>query len=172
MRRRTLLPAVPALAFLLALPLMAQQAAFVVRHAEKASESNDPPVPLSQTGAARARRLAVLLRNAGIAEIYSTDFVRTRATAAPLAEALKLPIRIYAAKDALGKPTAGPLLDQLTRRGRNEVVLIVGHSDNVPVILKGLGCEQEIAIAGNEYDNLFVVVPRGSGPPLLLRLQY
>ena len=72
---------------LLAQPAAAQRAVFVVRHAEKQSESNEPGVPLSEAGRARANKLAALLKSAGVTAIYSTDFVRTLETAEPLARA-------------------------------------------------------------------------------------
>jgi len=50
---------------LLAQPTLAQRAVFVVRHAEKQSESNEPGVPLSEAGRARANRLAAHLKNNG-----------------------------------------------------------------------------------------------------------
>jgi broad specificity phosphatase PhoE len=172
MRRRTALAIGAFLLLLLPAFANAQRAAFIVRHAEKAIDSNEPSVPLSPAGAERARRLASMLKDAGIAAIYSTDFVRTRATVEPLAEILKLPIQIYAPKDAQGKPTAAPLLDQITRRNKNDVVLVVGHSDTVPVLIESLKIAQRVEIAAGEYDNLFLVLPGAAGGPLLLRLRY
>jgi hypothetical protein len=40
----------------------------------------------------------------------------------------------------------------------NDVVLVIGHSNTVPAILKAL-TGVDVSIADNEYDNLFVVVP-------------
>ncbi|MGE5279033.1 MAG: histidine phosphatase family protein [Acidobacteriota bacterium] len=149
----------------------AQKAVFVVRHAEKASDANDPGVPLSESGTARARRLAAMLKDAGVTAIYSTDYVRTRATAAPLAESLRLPIRIYAAKDSEGRPSATALIETL-RKEPQAVALVVGHGDTVPALLSALGVSQKIELADREFDNLFLVVPRTSGGPILLRLRY
>ena len=42
--------------------------------------------------------------------------------------------------------------------GFYDVVLVVGHSNTLPAILKALA-GVDVAIADNEYDNLFVVVP-------------
>src|SRR5437667_6049036 len=86
--------------FLLAQSAAAQRAVFVVRHAEKRSESNEPGVPLSEAGRARAGRLAALLKNAGVTAIYSPDFVRTLETAEPLARALKIAVRKYSTTGA------------------------------------------------------------------------
>src|SRR4051812_14663267 len=59
---------------------------FLVRHAEKASDGGNDP-GLSAAGQQRAQALARMLKDAGIAAIFTTEFKRTQATAAPLAEA-------------------------------------------------------------------------------------
>jgi len=49
---------------------------------------------------------------------------------------------------------------------------VVGHSNSVPALLKGLGYSAEIKIPETEFDNLFVLIPANDGPPKLLRLRY
>jgi broad specificity phosphatase PhoE len=170
---RRALPAILAALFLLeALPASVQRAVFVVRHAEKASDANDPGVPLSKTGQTRAIRLGALLGKAGVTAIYSTDTVRARATAEPLARALRLPVRKYAAKGADGKPNPAPLAGSLKAEHADDVVLVVGHADTIPPLLKALGCAEEIEIPAGRYDDLFLVVPSGRATPTLLRLTY
>lgn len=167
--------AVAACALLLvcAVSAMAQQIIFVVRHAERAdggparaaamaTQANDPP--LSAAGGARAARLAAMLRSAGIAHVFTTEYKRTRETAAPLAAQSKLTAVMAAAKDP------APLLE-LVRRVKGNV-LIVGHSNTVPDILKRLGVKETITIADDEYDNLFVVVRPATGEPTLIRLRF
>ena len=149
----------------------AQKAVFVVRHAEKATEASDPSVPLSAGGKVRAQKLAAMLKDAGITAIYSTDYVRTRATAEPLANALHEPIHIYSAKDAAGRPSPSSLLETL-RKEPQAVVLVVGHSDTVPGLLSALGVQEKVEIATQEYDNLFIVVPKGSDQAILVRLRF
>ena len=150
----------------------AQRAVFVVRHAEKQSESNESGVPLSEAGRARAGRLAALLKNAGVAAIYSTDTVRTLETAEPLARALKITVQKYSPLDADGKTNLRPLAERLKAAHVRDAVLVVGHSNTVPALLKALGCAEDITIAADQYDDLFAVVPRGDAPPVLLRLAY
>ncbi len=157
---------------LLAQPAAAQRAVFVVRHAEKQSESNEPGVPLSEAGRARANRLAAHLKNAGVTAIYSTDFVRTLETAEPLAKALKIAVQKYSATGTDGNPDLKPLAARLKAENPRDTVLVVGHSNTVPPLLKALGCAEDITIAASQYGDLFAVVPRGSGPPVLLRLTY
>src|SRR5215212_4122138 len=75
----------------------AQQAVIVVRHAEKADQS--PDTALSAKGRARAKALADLLRGAGVTHIITSEFVRTRDTAAPLAALLGLSVERVPARD-------------------------------------------------------------------------
>jgi len=166
------LAAAAGLVLFLARPAVAQRAVFVVRHAEKQSESNEPGVPLSEAGRARAGRLAARLKNAGVTAIYSTDFVRTLETAEPLARALKIPVRKYFATGADGNPDLKPLAARLKAEHARDIVLVIGHSNTVPPLLKALGCAEDITMAAGQYDDLFAVVPRGDGPPVLLRLSY
>ena len=53
---------------------------------------------------------------------------------------------------------------------RSGSVLIVGHSNTVPEILKGLGIQDAIVIGDSEFDNLFVVTCGASAS--LVRLRY
>src|SRR5262245_43762571 len=73
----------------------AQQAVFLVRHADLVGQAMAPPkeLPLSEAGQARAEKLASLLKDAGITAIYTTEFLRTKKTAEPLAQALKVEIK-------------------------------------------------------------------------------
>jgi phosphohistidine phosphatase SixA len=163
-----------ALLVTLAASASAQQTIFVVRHAERADAAPSPGTaamtsapadpPLSAAGRERAARLAVMLRSAGIRRIFSTEFLRTRQTAAPAAEALRLEVVQVPSKDLEG------LLAQVRLAKGN--ALIVGHSNTVPGLLKRLGIKDDIAIADDEYDNLFVVVRPESGEPTLVRLRY
>jgi len=49
-------------------------------------------------------------------------------------------------------------------------VLVVGHSNTLPGVIKALGITEPVSIAEEDYDNLFVVI-RGEKPSLL-RLHY
>src|SRR5712692_4067840 len=151
---------------------LAQRAVFVVRHAEKASDANEPPVPLSAAGSERARRLAAFLRDAGVSVIYSTDTVRTRETAEPLAKLLRLETRLYSATGSDGKVDPAPLARRLASENSSDVVLVVGHSNTIAPLLSALGAKETVEIGGSDYDNLFLLIPRSSGPSLLLRMHF
>ena len=151
----------------------ADQVIFLVRHAERApTPANQPNLamtggedpPLSEIGQQRAAKLAALLASAEIKHIYTTEYKRTRQTAAPLAERLKIEPVMSAARDP------DPLVQRLLKATGN--VLVVGHSNTVPDLLTRLGVKHSIAIPDSEYDNLFVVVRHATGEPTLIRLRY
>ena len=146
------------------------QIIFVVRHAERAdtgtarggSMSEDPP--LSAAGRTRAQRLASMLRAAGVTQIFTTTFKRTRQTAAPLATQQHLEI------DTAASSTVDGLIERL--RKADGASLVVGHSNTVPEILSKLGVTETVTIPDQEFDNLFVVILRASGAPTLIKLKY
>jgi broad specificity phosphatase PhoE len=150
----------------------AQQTIFVVRHAERAdggagapgmvAPATDPP--LSAAGRERAARLAFMLRSADIKHIVTTEFRRTQETAAPLAEQLKLTPLVSSSKDP------APVVSRMREVAGN--ILIVGHSNTIPDLLKRLGAKEDVTIPDGEYDNLFVVFRPATGDATLIRLRY
>ncbi len=44
--------------------------------------------------------------------------------------------------------------------------------DTVQPLAAALGCPGDFKIASDEYDNLFLIVPKADGPATLLRLRY
>jgi phosphohistidine phosphatase SixA len=127
---------------------------FLVRHAEKLAVGADPA--LSEAGQLRAAALANLLQDASIERIYSTDFLRTRDTATPLASRLGLPVMIYD-WDALDALAA-----ELKKPGSRS--LGVGHSDTTPELVGILGGDPGPPIdEPAEYDRLYVVTIAGDG---------
>jgi broad specificity phosphatase PhoE len=136
---------------------------FLVRHAEKADQSDESP--LTEVGYIRAANLANLLRDSGVENVYSSDFKRTRDTAAPLANDLGLEVVLYDTQELV------ELADKLlSSPGR---YLVVGHSNTTPELVRLLGGEPGSAIAENEYDRLYMLNHRsGAGTStVLLRLE-
>ena len=153
---------------LVATTASAQGNIFLVRHAERADTAGgaapmmaaDPN--LSDAGRQRAESLAAILKDAAITAIYATEFKRTQETAAPLAKALGIAVTTVPAKDMAG------LVQKL--KGATANVLVVGHSNTVPEIVKALGVTPPLKIEDAEYDNLLIVP---SAPqPQLIRLRY
>jgi broad specificity phosphatase PhoE len=142
----------------------AQEAIYVVRHAERADDSADSA--LSNEGIGRSLKLSALLAGAGVTRIFATERKRTVQTATPLAEALHIAPAIVAGSEE------ETLIQKVRASRSSDRVLIVGHSNTVPAILRRLGVKESITLGDTEFDNLFIVVPRHDGPPVLLRLKY
>ena len=115
---------------------------------------------LSAAGHARAQSLATMLRDARITAIFVTQYKRTQQTAAPLAKALGITPTVITSKDLPG------LIAKVRDATGN--VLVVGHSNSVPDVLKQLGVADAPSIADDEYDNLFIVTP----PKQFVRLRF
>ncbi|MEE4218047.1 MAG: phosphoglycerate mutase family protein [Xanthomonadales bacterium] len=136
---------------------------FLVRHAEKVLQGDDPL--LSPAGKLRAAALSSLLADTGIEGIHSTDFNRTRNTVAPLAQRLGLAVELY--------DPARPenLLADLRKTGGRQ--LVVGHSNTVPDLVRRLGGDGGPAIdEAREYDRLYLVAVDGNGVVTTVLLRY
>ncbi len=120
---------------------------YLVRHGETVGQG--PGRRLSPVGRKRAEALAARLADAGIERIYTTDFLRTRETAAPTAERLGLEPELYDPSDLAA------FAAELRRRG--ETALVVGHSDTTPQLVRLLGGEPGPPIAHDEHDRLYRV---------------
>jgi len=140
------------------------QMVIVVRHAERAdggagapgaaAMTAAPDPELSAAGKARAQALAAMLKDAGITAIYTTEFRRTIDTALPLSDELKIVSTTVPARDQA-------TLTAALKAHSNGAVLVVGHSNTVPAIIKALG-GPDVTLADSEYDSLFFVAPDGT----------
>jgi broad specificity phosphatase PhoE len=146
----------------------AQQTVILVRHAELQGAAMAGPklVPLSEAGEARAKRLAEMLKDSGIGAIYVTDFERTKKTAEPLARELNEQLTVLPKLDPL------VLVARLRRDHDGQTVLLVGHTDTLPGLLKAMGHPVDVRIEPDDYGNLFVVVSKDTGAPSFLHLRY
>ena len=102
---------------------------YLVRHAEKTKAETDPA--LTEVGAKRAQDLAMRLKGVPLTKIYSSDYIRTRDTAAPIAGEKNLDVVIYNPRDLEGVSK-----NLLTETGH---ILVVGHSNTTPELSKLLG---------------------------------
>lgn len=145
---------------------------YVVRHAEKAplaEGQKSSEQALSAAGQQRALALAVELRKAPLAAVYSTDTKRTRDTATPLATAKKLGVEPYAA-DA---PGLAALAARIRQTAPGKAVLVVGHSNTVLETLEALGAARPVpAIADDEFSYLFEVKLPAGGPATVTTRRY
>ncbi len=125
----------------------------LLRHAEKdASPTADKTNPeLSAQGKLRAQRLIKVVNKYKPNAIYSSDFIRARATAAPLAERRKLSIEVYNHRDL-------KQLADLIMSGKIKRLVVVGHNTTTPALVNMLiGAEKYKALEESEYDKIFVV---------------
>jgi broad specificity phosphatase PhoE len=127
---------------------------YLVRHGEKETSGKDPD--LSAQGRARARNIATMLEKTGIGTIFSSATMRTMQTAQPLATRTGLEVRTYDA----GAPKA--LVEKV--KALNGAVLVVGHSNTLPELVRLFGGAPGADIADNEYDRLYqlIVGPGGA----------
>ena len=144
------------------------QIVMLVRHAEK---SDSPPgdVALSMTGQSRAEELAIALAEARLDTIVTTQFRRTRDTAAFLTRGLKLtPIVVQAGGDTASHARA---VATAVRAGGHSV-LVVGHSNTVPAIIAALGGPAMEELCDSEYSNLFTLALVPGQPARLVHGHY
>ena len=128
---------------------------YIVRHAERPVGQPNPH--LSEPGNERARTLADTLSNKSINSVMTTDSNRTRETAQPTATRFNIPLTFY------GKDTIPGLVAQLKNTwGRN--ILIVSHSETIPLIVQQFGYALQSDITGF---NRFIIIKREKGKPEL-----
>ena len=130
------------------------QTVILVRHAEKVDTSADPL--LSEAGQARAGALAVVLADARPDHVFTSPLQRTRLTAGPSAEFHSVVI------EPVGFDGGTPAhVDAVAARIRalpdTAVVLVVGHSNTIPLIARALGYTAAADMADCEYDRLTVL---------------
>ena len=138
---------------------------YVVRHAEKLDPS-DPDSPLSPEGQVRARELAKTLARAGVQRIYATTKLRTQQTVAPLAEQRDLELVL------LDPGAVDELVRRITTDDAGMVVVVAGHSNTVPNIVKGLSTVEVAGIPEERYDRLFKVVISADGKAKVEELRF
>lgn len=132
---------------------------FLVRHAERAEDGTSDPV-ISLPGWDRARLLAEMLADAGLTDIHTTDYRRTRGTGRPVAEALGLEMQTYDPRALEG------FADRLRASpGRH---LVLGHSNTTPQLVAALGGEPGSPVEEDEYDRLYVVTLTEEGASTVL----
>jgi len=153
---------------------------YLVRHAEKSSQPANDPL-LTPEGQARARALADVLAHAGVGAVITTQYARTKQTAAPLAERLGITPEVVAvAAGVASNPQAQADAARLhvastvaaIRTHAGSAVLVVGHSNTIPAIVTALGGPAFPDLCDGDYDQLFILEIPASGPPRLVRARY
>jgi broad specificity phosphatase PhoE len=121
---------------------------YFVRHFEK--QLGDNP-SLTVTGKARAEAFAAFFSDKPLNSVYSTDYNRTRETAAPVAALKSVDIQSYDPHNLAGFAIKLKTQDH---------VLVVGHSNTTPELL-GLMGGANITIEESEYGLVYIVQTNG-----------
>ena len=148
-----------ALSLLTSVSAMAQTV-ILVRHAEKADTSSDPV--LSEAGQRRAVDLAVALSDSDLTHVFTSPLQRTVLTARPAAEAHAINPEAISFEGG----TEAHILriaERIRALPDDAVVLVVGHSNTVPLIAAALGETGPSDMADCEYDRLTVISVEDDG---------
>lgn len=125
---------------------------YFIRHAEKADNSKNPD--LSTTGLKRATHWSEVFSDIPFDAIYSTDFTRTKQTAAPTATNKKIDISIYDPKNID--------IQKFKTDNLGKTVLVVGHSNSTPDFVNKLINQNLYALIDEKiFGNLYIVTLNG-----------
>jgi len=128
---------------------------FVVRHAEKGPEPDDPA--LTEKGNRRAAELARVLQDARVSTLFATQYKRTQLTLAPLARALGTTTAILDAADVNG------LVAKLQALPPGSRAAVASHSNLVHLIVERLSGAKVTELRDTDYDRMYVVTVGGPG---------
>jgi broad specificity phosphatase PhoE len=126
------------------------QTVVLARHAEKADGSRDPE--LSQAGTSRAEALAAAFGPEGPDVVIVSPLRRTGLTAAPTVGVFRSPVRAIPLEEGVDAHVAA-VVAELRARPADSLILVVGHSNTIPLIARALGVEAA-DMADCEYDRL------------------
>ena len=142
----------------------AQEAVFVIRHAEQ-ELTGQVDAGLRPEGRERATDWAKILRPSGLDLVVTTEIKRSRDTGAIIAEALEVPQVEFSRGGSSG------IAKFLRENYPEDVILVVGHSETIPQLLRSFGYQDTFPISRSAYGWLFIVTPLENGPPAVTRLK-
>jgi phosphohistidine phosphatase SixA len=137
----------------------------LLRHAEKdLSDADDPNPGLSAEGKLRSQRLIEVVNKYKPDAIYSTSYVRTRATVAPLAQARRMMYQFY-------DPRNLNQMRDLILSGKIKRIVVVGHNNTTPALANLLVKQDKYKnLAESEYDKIWVIrIKRNKTKPYRIR---
>ncbi len=124
---------------------------YLIRHAEKdQSDKTNRNPHLTEAGLKRANNWANVLKDVKFDMVYSTNYNRTKETAAPTAKANDVEVSFYDPRDMKIK--------EFMETTKGKTVLVVGHSNTTPMFTNGLlGKKKYEDIAHDNNANLYIV---------------
>ena len=147
-----------------------------VRHAEKQDVPGPDPA-LSPVGQERAKNLSRILASTGIKAVYTSQYIRTKETGRPTAEAAGISLsEVRLEPDPhdrrkLAQSSINGLLDGVYQY-EGHTVLVVGHTNTIGLLIGALGGGSVDEISESDYGNLFVVTIFAKGKANVTRLKY
>jgi broad specificity phosphatase PhoE len=139
-----------------------------VRHAEAAGGNPRDP-SLTPEGVERAQRLAKALESANVAAVYTSQYTRTRRTGELGGGGA--PVTVVQVNGATLDADAATLVARIAREQPGRTVLVVGHSNTVPIMVHKAAGRDVTAIAEDEFDRLYIVTDV-AGKPSLIQAKY
>ncbi len=136
---------------------------YLIRHSEKDLVTENPSdPPLTKCGIKRTDYLRSFFEDIDIESVYSTNYIRTKNTATPIASLKKTRIQYY--ESDYPKVFSEFLLDS------KQNSLVVGHSNTIP-ILAGLLSEEDVApIDEKTYNRIYkIVISKGKRKLFMLK---
>ena len=149
---------------------------FVVRHAEKEDEPKQDP-PLKKEGVARSQELARVLGGANIKAIFTSQFARTKLTAEPLVAKSGATVTSLTLKPnpsnlrLISEESTAELINKILQRP-GESVLVIGHSNWIPDVVRMLGGDTAVTVDEQKFDDLFIVTVYAKGKAKVVQLKY
>lgn len=137
--------------------VQAQTSTYILlRHAEKDTSvagstmmKADPP--LTKAGEERAKSLLTVLKDYTPDEIYSTNFIRTKATVTPLLIKFNKDLQIYDPKELI-------LFSEKLLQEKGKTIIIAGHSNTTPALVNLLIKEKTYqSLDESVYNQLWIV---------------
>ena len=146
----------------------AEEAIFLIRHAEQELDIEDPP--LTEAGRLRANSWVSILAETDIKAVFTSMKRSTKQTGEIISQALNIPMESIPRKDVTR------LVTQIRTQNSEDRVLIITHKRQMPKIFKELGLSDEVSekvtFSRSEYGKLFVFVPKGEKGGTIFQLHY
>ncbi|TRY13280.1 phosphoglycerate mutase family protein [Shewanella hanedai] len=139
-----------------------------VRHAEKQLDQGKDP-SLTPAGQRRATQLAIALKDMPFTALYATPFKRTKETLEPISKNKEITVQVVDVKGGMSEHISRSVEKIKAEKGN---VLVVGHSNTIPLLIKAIGGMEIDAIAENDYDNLYLLTLPAKGSVGLIHTKY
>ena len=140
----------------------------ILRHAEKALDGDDPG--LTEAGRMRAESIAQRFCQDGLRAAHATQYQRTQQTAEPCARTAGQTVQVTTLSKDFEADAQTLRAGILASPGGK--VLVIGHSNTVPILIQALTGQTVAPIGEQEYDRWFEVTLDADGRGILSETRY